>query len=146
MRCCGCCFSGNTTGRTSPFICRFFKRKQKGKGKSGAYLMFSPALSLFLFFSLRNCLSLYLPFISALLALLAGRVSGRQSLSPSLWCFCRLQKGLWSHCTPRCQGLRRAHAICQIDGKVAEWGLRHPSVDPHFLSFMCHIWMSATPL
>lgn len=47
----------------------------------------------FSLFFMRHCLPfLYLPFISASLALLVGWVSGKQSLSPSLWCFCRLQR------------------------------------------------------
>lgn len=37
--------------------------------------------------------------------------------------FLQITEGLWSRCTPRCQGLRQAHAICQTDGKVAEWGI-----------------------
>lgn len=37
--------------------------------------------------------------------------------------FLQITEGLWSRCTPHCQGLRRAHAICQTDGKVAEWGI-----------------------
>lgn len=116
------------------------KEKRKAKEKRRAYLMFSLTRSLSFF--MRRCLclqSLYLPFISASLALLVGRVSGRQSLSPSLWCFCRLQRGLWSHCTPHCQGLRRAHAICQIDGKVAEWGLRHPLLIHTFVFYVSRL-------
>lgn len=71
------------------------KRSQKSKGvekkeKRPVYLMF-----FFCLFSIRYSLcrqSFYLPFINASLILLAGRVSWRQSLSPSLWCFCRLRR------------------------------------------------------
>lgn len=55
--------------------------------------------------------------------------------------FLQITEGLWSHCTPHCQGLRQAHAICQIDGKVAEWGWDTLCWST-LLSFMCHIWMS----
>lgn len=84
-----CCFSGNTKGLTRPFICRFFKRKRKKGEPTWCFL----SLSFFFFMRRSLCLqSLYLPFISGSLALLVGRVSGRQSLSLSLWCFCRLQR------------------------------------------------------
>ena len=138
-------FQGAQKGPTRPFICRFFKREKKGERKKASLpdvFFLSLSLSLSLFFFMRRCLclqSLYLPFISASLALLVGRVSGRQSLSPSLWCFCRLQRGLWSRCTPHCQGLRRAHAICQIDGKVAEWGLRHPLLIHTFVFYVSRL-------
>lgn len=55
--------------------------------------------------------------------------------------FLQITEGLWSRCTPHCQGLRQAHAICQIDGKVAEWGWDTLCWST-LLSFMCHIWMS----
>lgn len=36
--------------------------------------------------------------------------------------FLQITEALWSLCTPHFQGLRQARAICQIDGKAAEWG------------------------
>lgn len=65
---------------------------------------------------MRHCLcwqSLYLPFISASLILLVGRVSGRRSLL-----------------------IAKAHAICKIHSKVAEWGLRHPLLI-HIFCLLC---------
>lgn len=71
------------------------KRKAGGGGGGGGKSTKSALPDVFFSFFMRFSLcrqSLYLPFISASLILLVGRVSGRQSLSPSLWCFCRLQR------------------------------------------------------
>lgn len=53
--------------------------------------------------------------------------------------FLQITEGLWSHCTPHCQGPRQAHAICQIDGKVEEWGLRHPLLIHTFVFYVSHL-------
>lgn len=80
--------------------------------------------------------SLYLPFISDSLTLLAGRVSGRQSLSPGPVMFLQITEGLWSRRSLLiAEASDGARAICQIDGKVAEWGPRRPLLIRYFLPF-----------
>lgn len=100
--------------------------------------------SLYYFFFMRHCLclqSLYLPFISASLAPLSRAGVWETVTFSQPVMFLQITEGLWSCCTPHCQGLRQAHAICQIDGKVAEWGW-DTLCWSILLSFMCHIWMS----
>lgn len=137
-----CCFSGGTKGVTRPFICGFFQSffffgKKRGREEKKASLR-DVSLHFFLpSWGAVCCLrSLYLPFISDSLTLLAGRVSGRQSLSPGPVMFLQITEGLWSRRSLLiAEASDGARAICQIDGKVAEWGPRHPLLIRYFLPF-----------
>lgn len=114
----------------------FWKKKGGGKKKGEPTWCFSP----FFFFPSRGavcCLRcLYLPFISDSLTLLAGRVSGRQSLSPGPVMFLQITEGLWSRRSLLiAEASDGARAICRIDGKVAEWGPRRPLLIRYSLPF-----------